>query len=79
VQTSLPLPRSSFPQLSLRGDKIFTYDINKQLDLEDLDYEEKEKAKTRKKEEGIIQGIFVFILSLSKITQSILTNSRNLQ
>jgi hypothetical protein len=34
----------------LRGDIIFTYDINKRLDLEDLEYEEKEKAKARKKE-----------------------------
>lgn len=53
VQTALGLQRSSFPQLGLLGNVIFTYDINKQSDLEDLDYEEKEKAKAWKKERRI--------------------------
>ena len=35
IQTDLGLKRSSFPQLSLVGDVIFAYDIEKELELQD--------------------------------------------
>jgi hypothetical protein len=35
IQTDLGLKRSSFPQLSLAGDVIFAYDIEKELELQD--------------------------------------------
>jgi hypothetical protein len=34
IQTDLGLKRSSFPQLSLAGDVIFAYDIEKELELQ---------------------------------------------
>ena len=35
IQTDLGLKRSSFPQLSLAGDVIFAYDIEKEFELQD--------------------------------------------
>jgi len=35
IQTDLGLKRSSFPQLSLAGDYVFAYDIEKELELQD--------------------------------------------
>jgi hypothetical protein len=39
IQEDLLLPRSSFPQLSLIGDKLFLYDLQKQSELEDIENE----------------------------------------
>lgn len=34
IQTDLGLKRSSFPQLSLAGDYVFAYDLEKELELQ---------------------------------------------
>jgi hypothetical protein len=54
IQTDLGLKRSSFPQLSLAGDVIFAYDIEKELELQDQhdelwfkEYEKKKRAHIR--------------------------------
>ncbi len=39
IQTDLGLQRSSFPCLGLEGDYVFTYDLSKQMELDDLDKE----------------------------------------
>ena len=39
IQTDLGLQRSSFPCLGLEGDYVFTYDLSKQMELDDLDSE----------------------------------------
>jgi hypothetical protein len=39
IQTDLGLQRSSFPDLGLRGDHVFAYDLSKQMELDDLDNE----------------------------------------
>jgi hypothetical protein len=39
IQTDLGLQRSSFPCLGLEGDYVFTYDLSKQMELDDLDNE----------------------------------------
>ena len=39
IQTDLGLQRSSFPDLGLKGDHLFTYSLSKQMELEDLDNE----------------------------------------
>jgi hypothetical protein len=51
IQTDLGLKRSSFPQLSLVGDVVFAYDIEKELELQDKhdelwfkEYEKKKRA-----------------------------------
>ena len=43
IETDLSLPRSSFPQLGILGDVVFMFDKMKELDLQDLHDEEKEK------------------------------------
>lgn len=54
IQTDLGLKRSSFPQLSLAGDVVFAYDIEKELELQDKhdelwfkEYEKKKHAHIR--------------------------------
>jgi hypothetical protein len=39
IQTDLGLQRSSFPDLGLKGDHVFAYDLSKQMELDDLDNE----------------------------------------
>lgn len=56
IQTDLGLQRSAFPDLGLEGDYIFTYDLSKQMDLEDLDNELFLKE-WKKKRSGHIQEI----------------------
>jgi hypothetical protein len=34
IQNDLGLQRSSFPELGLRGDSVFTYDLEKELELQ---------------------------------------------
>jgi hypothetical protein len=39
IQTDMGLQRSSFPDLGLLGDSVFTYNIEKELELQDQHYE----------------------------------------
>lgn len=39
IQTDLGLQRSLFPDLGLEGDYVFTYDLSKQMELDDLNNE----------------------------------------
>ena len=39
IQTDLGLQRSAFPDLGIKGDYVFCYDLSKQMKLEDLDNE----------------------------------------
>lgn len=50
VQTDLGLQRSAFPDLGIQGDYVFTYNLSKQMELEDLDNESwlKEYKKKRR-------------------------------
>jgi len=56
IQTDLGLKRSSFPQLSLAGDVIFAYDIEKELELQDQ-HDELWFKEYKKKKRAHIQEI----------------------
>ncbi len=56
IQTDLGLKRSSFPQLSLAGDVIFAYDIEKELKLQDQ-HDELWFKEYKKKKRAQIQEI----------------------
>lgn len=49
IQTDLGLQRSSFPCLGLEGDYVFTYDLSKQMELDDLDNELRLKEYKKKR------------------------------
>jgi len=56
IQTDMGLQRSSFPDLGLLGDSVFTYDIEKELELQ-ADHDELWFKEYKKKKRAHIQEI----------------------
>ena len=56
IQTDMGLQRSSFPELELLGDSVFTYDIEKELELQ-TDHDELWFKEYKKKKRAHIQEI----------------------
>ena len=58
IQTDMELQRSSFPDLGLLGDSVFTYDLEKELELQ-TDHDELWFKEYKKKKRAHIQEIVV--------------------
>lgn len=58
IQTDMGLQRSSFPDLGLLGDSVFTYDLEKELELQ-TDHDELWFKEYKKKKRAHIQEIVV--------------------
>jgi hypothetical protein len=56
IQTDMGLQRSSFPDLGLLGDSVFTYDLEKELELQ-TDHDELWFKEYKKKKRAHIQEI----------------------
>ncbi|MGH9926580.1 MAG: hypothetical protein ACRD5B_14510 [Nitrososphaeraceae archaeon] len=56
IQTDLGLQRNSFPELGLRGDSVFTYDLEKELELQ-TEHDELWFKEYKKKKRAHIQEI----------------------
>ena len=56
IQTDMGLQRSSFPDLGLLGDSVFTYDLEKELELQ-ADHDELWFKEYKKKKRAHIQEI----------------------
>jgi len=67
IQTDLGLKRSSFPQLSLVGDVVFAYDIEKELELQDKHDELWFKEYEKKKREHIQEIVDASMLTEQEI------------